>query len=1546
MGKTCTTHYFDINGERSGAYYNNLHLGEEAALKAYMEDMKGFAFHSAQKGSMTPDDLVARSAQFKLTEDEENYVDKEGNVYDRTTGALGTVLPNNDDEFFKQKTMERAIKNKALELIMSDPNKYGYTKPQVRDVSKIRIGEGKDVDGEAVMFGELAMEHAQEWAADPDTKGEFESRVADIQSLFDFKREAGTEAHEVAEKYVEERNKLIAEEDGFLDIKKAQELALEGMPNKEEYRKLIKEVEKFLKTVGRGRKVRFEPELMIGDSELKVAGSVDLMAFTDDGQVMIFDYKTKEKNKEYMFDASFGRLKGPMSHLHNNKRTHGALQTSVYRLILERAGFNVVDSAILYVEADIEEVDGGFTYQNFEHKKNINLPYYRSEVVKFFVERGISKDKIDVPRVRESDKSNDSKEFIDNLHGGDVESLYNIPEKIAAELAEPKINAINGKQYFNDKVDGKKVYYKSDKKADRKAQLKEYYEKEKTLTGELAGKLVKYFNDGAEKGAWGHGSYDTDFERQANFLLAGTHKDTHTIQQVRSMPGFSHVDPNMIIITDRVNGAATFLNIEHTFSKPIPFDNKNTTVFGNHISDATVKRNLKEVFNGTYEAMEGFENETKNYKLLEAGFIAAEMMKNGQIRSVYNVKTGMLDGYSDVVPTVVGMHTLLPQLKLAAKLTEDTQSKYVKELFSDTNSMSESAYKVSFIDRLAFQLETGFADIKHRKDLLDPLRKKLEDRDDSLLEDPELLSILIEMQNAQTRSLSQNAKDIKAISDNADARILAQTIVELMTSELLIGEMTKMNADWIIRAPGRQENPAIQELNSVVNLNKQQIASNFRRFKSKHKKLIKALQNQYGLDNVVSSKLNVDQSRIFDNLWREHPQNEHDASKSDDLMRLKDPNDGSLTSAEKAYIEFFNDAIEEGFKMSLGEKSAKFRNGFNHKGGVESNLWPKGTVPIMHASYENIMQRTEGLKNKLAQFKEKLGQRDRKTSEEFENIDANIKERYSEQMRKVKRFKKLGLDAEGHLVDESVKTPETNLESILHHFVVDNSMVAEYKETIGLYKAINVIAQIEENEHFNKTDKLQKYLQGYMKYIVFNELEKYDKKNKKLAKGIEKTHKALSLAALGLSMKQFIVEISSTTYATMSTALQQTILQIAKKEHRFTGASWSKAAVEVSRTTKKVKAMTAEWGLYKIDPEALASKEFQETKKGHWFQSSMAYWLNNIPFRKVKQQTFVATLMHMGVYDAMGTDADGNLTYDATKDKRFKNILDRKGELKKNIKSDADIRAKAEYEFLLKELSTEEGLDENGKPMRPISFHDIKSIQDYTMGAFGSMDKDNKMLFQAGLIGQLFMKFKGWMPIKFQNYWTPRHDSLTRSETYWVEDPSHPDGGYMGRKAIMNEGIIQTIGGLSQDLYNIYKIDGFKNGDFKGEFGKLNQIQQENFSKLLSDIILVTILTSLITMALGEGDDDEERSKTTKLILEVLLNTTSDLNILQLSSGLISQSPIAAFGYAQRALRTLSSTAVFLSTGEFGDAGRGLAEFTGAGKSLIAPYDDLFHEEE
>jgi len=1540
MGIICKDVYLDVDGKPSAAYYNNLHLGVESAKRIYLDSMKGYAFSNFQKVNAKIEDLLEESNQIKHNEDETKYIDSMGNILERSTQFLSQIQPNLDDEFFRKKAEEKAIRNKAITLIMNaeDVSVYGLTK-KPKSVQKVRIDDDS-----------IALKEAKKWASKKPE--EFASKVKEISDLWAFKTEGGTDIHRIAEKYVNERNKLVPDEDGDIDIKEAKNKALEGESNKDEYTKLINAVEKFLKEFNAVGRFRFATEVKVADPALGIAGSIDLLAYDDLGNVYVFDYKTKEANTEYMFDMAFGKLKGPMFELDNSRENHGALQLSLYKLILERKGFNVIDNNILYIEADIEKMDGEYKYKNFVHKKNVILPNYRTQLIELFKEEGIPTKILDRPRSQEEGKLNTSSDIMEALHGQDLKALTDIDVRIANELDDPKKDPLKGKEYFINRVNGKKVYYTSDNKAKRKKMLKKHFEEEAKLTSDLANRFIKYFNGGKELNSW-KGDKKTDnytgtsSEQQAKELLAGLDRETHVLQQVKNFEGFNHVDPNILVAVNKIDQSAVFLHVSKDYDRNVTFDDDSrTTIFGNYLADNTVSRNLQDILDKRFHGIKGLPSNTKSYAIIELGLIASEMMEAGKINSVYNLKHGVIDNNSLQEPYVVGMNVVLPQIKLMGKLTEDMQSQYYKDLFNNNALMSAEAYKVNFLDRLMYQLETGFADLKHRPDLLEGIKENLKNREGGIINDVDLKSMLMQAADALTHVLSKSNRSIVSISEDADARILAETVLQLVEGDLAIGESAITNADQIIRASGRMVNPMIQNLDATVKKNKQEIASEYQRWKNKHDRLVKNLMKEKGVTGLSKTTSPDVFRQAFSNLYIIDPEAEYDKSTADMQYVLKPASTPGLKKAEIDYINFFNESIKKGFNYTIGN-SALYKNAFTPEGDVDP-LWQEGRIPMIHASYENIMQRTKGIKEKIALMKDKLSRRDKNIGEDFTELNTKIKNNYLGQIKngfaggKARRTF-LGIDADGNIIGDKIET-ETNLETILNNFMMDQIMIAEYKETIGMYKAINLISTIEQNEHFNNTDKLRGYLSDYMKYIVFNQYENL-KENNKLAVFTEKGHKLLSLAALGLSLKQFVLEMATNTYATLSGGMQQFMMKSFKAEHRFSAGQWAKAAAIASTNSMRgdketLDAMTREWGLYKIDPESLVSKEMQESKKYHWFQSKTAFWLNNVPFRRVKQQMFVASIINItGDWKAMGTDKDGNLTYDATKDKRFKGIFDSKGNVKENLESTELKMARAKYEYLIKQLSSERGLDENGKPLRPIPMAEIVSIQDYAMGLFGSMSKDSKMLLSSTTLGQLLLKFKGWVPVKFQNYWTPTHESKIRTEEVWIEDPSNPNGGYYERVGMLNEGIIQTVVGLSKNIYDIFKTEGIKMSALKGEFGKLNQIQQENMTKLASDIIIISIMTSLLLAAMDY--EREDQTETQKLLMDVLLNSTSDLNMFALTKGLTENSPIAFISYAFRTIDTIKKATMFIATGEPGKAAGVSGKMFGATKFPVAFYDDF-----
>lgn len=91
-------------------------------------------------------------------------------------------------------------------------------------------------------------------------------------------------------------------------------------------------------------------ELQVFSRKLKVAGTIDLLAFNRrDGRVYIFDWKT---NKEFKtdLDKAWDQLKTPFEDLASNHLNDYSIQLSLYQVLLkEEADINVKGAVLLHL---------------------------------------------------------------------------------------------------------------------------------------------------------------------------------------------------------------------------------------------------------------------------------------------------------------------------------------------------------------------------------------------------------------------------------------------------------------------------------------------------------------------------------------------------------------------------------------------------------------------------------------------------------------------------------------------------------------------------------------------------------------------------------------------------------------------------------------------------------------------------------------------------------------------------------------------------------------------------------------------------------------------------------------------------------------------------------------------------------------------------------------------------------------------------------------------------------------------------------------------
>ena len=725
-------------------------------------------------------------------------------------------------------------------------------------------------------------------------------------------------------------------------------------------------------------------------------------------------------------------------------------------------------------------------------------------------------------------------------------------------------------------------------------------------------------------------------------------------------------------------------------------------------------------------------------------------------------------------------------------------------------------------------------------------------------------------------------------------------------------------------------NKAIAALDWQAKNDKSNFSRRSREFTAGQRSLVRDLINE----NNGSKK------NLFDNMYVEkeatlNRTKESDISKLDHIFKLKDPNDmaNDLTTAERKYIKFFNKHVDAGFERTLEGKE------LSH---YKANRWEEGNVPLMRQSGRSKVDEERNMAKKIKSMLTLDLNRDVKNTEEtFDEINVFLKSKFKKQLTSESRVELLGLDPDGERTSENPPAMETNLEHVLTNFVNDSFKIDELETTLGAYNSMNLISWMDQSEWYNSSADVRKYLDDYVKLVI---LEEY-KDEGKLGKAADKMGSAVSKIAFGFSFGQPILEIGTNTFTSMSANLAQMMMG---KQKRFNPKSFTSAGFQIMADKSKgftskdgtvVEAMINSYNLWSGDTGALNSDEYQAARKKMPFSKAMFY-LNNLPFKFFKAQTFIAELKHIGVMDAHSVDKDGNLTYDYLLDERFKGIFDNKGEVKTGKLNPELAKKRQLFEYLVDKLSLEnDGVSPDGKPLRAIHNGEAIAMNDYSRSLYGSMGSDAQLTGHLYAVGRQLAKFKSWAAGKKDTYWTKSEMSKVKGHTVWITDENHEDGGYYDFEHTTMEGIVQTVGVMSNNLLDILaqaksgELEGSKLGAIKNVYGQLDKSQKENLTRLISDISMYAILMAVM-MALfdleyfkkGEG----------KLIAKQLHNAASDLAIWQTVGSMSSSSPFAAISYAGRTLGTMKSSLGYVAEGEMNEAGVKFMGITGATKGIAA----------
>jgi len=1515
MSKTCKLEYLDNNGNLSADYYGNLHLGHEAALKIYLDRNKNAALTKFQKGK-SEDELIEMSELIKQQMKES----KSGN---ENVFSPSRLIKNYSSDFNSESVAEDLAKFQVAQELLSDNitelEKFGYDSSRIieikRDLKQSSKGYAKiNRDVDARLFSNVDL-----WVSKNKTK--FDAKVKDILAKWEAKRLEGERIHEVVENFFNIYKKLQPDEDGNLDYNSVIEetIKISNKRDVEESMQLLKDLLEFMKTNFKDpSKLTILPEFAIESKSLNLRGIADLVILDDKNNAYIFDTKTKELNKDYQFTIENKRMPGILGNLYDNKFEHVSLQTTVYQMILEEMGYNVQPSKVLYVEGDMERVTGQYRYKNLKlgnKKKPITLESRKREINSILTEKNVI-NKLN-SRTKEAGKVNDINEALTDLTGEFLDPAFKgkkLERVIANTLDRVKVDEETGREFFYSKLsENGKEYFKSKDKEGRVEQLKSYFEQLEEHNDELANRFVKYANNqttipynGSKKSAI-----------QARNILKGLSSEEYTFTKLREISGFEDYHPTIILATNKINGEGHIITLNSSSNYIEESESKygRRNIFREHVSDLTFSKIAG-------PGLESLEYTADNLQLIRGGAIALDLYNLGRIKSVGKITVGLING-SDREPLVSGANIIMPHLRVMKQIlkSKNSMSNDFESLLDDKLLQDPKNLKFDSVQTLVDLIDSGYEFNMDKKEVEQLQKNCLDFQTHPLSSKGPLMDRLVSTFNNLAETLHKNYEGKEElIKEDLEYRLISNLILDINDMHLTAGEITNnATVESLFRTTSTINETAIKYLESEIQKRDRIINQEMSKFEAKKEKVIEDLKKLYG--NKFGAN---DRTDIFSNLWKVDPNN-RDKNRVDDFYVLKDESEVSA-SEEKAFIRFFNETILRSFELSLSPEEFELVK--------QNKSWKKGAIPAMHASMINQIVNEKDTKKKLSLALKSTVKSSRQSVKDnvkdlhkvFKN-DVNNQLGEGKRQHNANRRELLGIDANGELIETKVKL-ETNLEAIMQTMLLKGLSVYNHSKTMAVYNSLSTIAFLEENENFRATEKTREFMSGLVKLKIFNQQDEEGK----AAKAADKIKKGASVAAFGLSLKQFILEGATNFFGTGSSVITQALMG---KEKRFNPGDWIKAgaflAADSSNTVKNrgvVHALTRSLGLYNGDPTSWTKKEKLSTRRNGFFQSKWMYFLNSLPFKFFKTQMIISELYNKGIINSLSTDEEGNLIYDPSKDERFKGIVNAKGEIKNNLNEEEKKKA-ALYEAFVKDSTEDGNIDENGIPTSPITLKELASMQNYALSVYGSVDNDAKVNANLKVLGRMFLTYKSWFIAKKDTYWTPSQISKVRGGYKWVEDPDLPYGGEMHFEYESVEGILQTLQYIGNST-----LESFKNKEFniKEGFSNLSRNQRENLTKLMVDIAIVSALAA----ALGAAMDDEDGllgSGFGKSTGKVLLNGVGDLNFFSTSGSLLGNtSPTAAFSLAWRSLNNLTSGIALMVEGDNEKGAQKLTRVLGATK--------------
>jgi len=1147
------------------------------------------------------------------------------------------------------------------------------------------------------------------------------------------------------------------------------------------YHQLHKHLTKF----ERGRNMIYRTEAIVGNEILDLAGTADIVAIEKGtNKLVIIDHKTKRvnhqspnKNIKNWNNSFFPRLDGVFSGLANNKHNEASIQTSLYRLMYQAKGYDVEEDALVFfTEGEIytpeEAAYGEYAELMDPEITTIKLRDTRQLIMDAYEELGI-----DITNLRATTNNDIHETMLEIFEGNDADAFEpsEYVVKSIAEASEVYYDHNNIEHYIFRYKTKRYNYPPGINESTPLAKKMEVVKKEinnKHRLLEEEEKIINYFNNPETITNEGEKRY---LESRLGFV----DNSTHEVIRVSKSGGFGDNYAGILLFKNKFSGEHSILilhavNPENT----IRLGNGERLITGGLISDVNAGR---VIFTDKHSLL------TANHKNMKQVKVAAVIAKYKNTDPDFNVEFIMNapEIGSDVNVSLVSFEQLMiTSREIFNYASQQNKLKPgVQTLIDSPGLFSAENYDASSLATL-HKLLTNQSNGRPKG-----IYAKAIDSIEAYLEDPGYAVINI------TEALIQLRKSGKYNLNTEFIHSIDRAIMHVQGLQRASLDQDIEALEKFAVTPQNYSSIILQEMHAVTRNNKlaalNSITEDIRESASFTRDFL-------GFGNPANIGINSKFKNLFRPMDIDNPQ---------DFYRFKDAKE--LTTEENIFVKKWKEKLIEAMSLNYEGKKDIIDN---IKKYVDD-----GYIPLVFPGTTKSVIKAENRWETLMDTIHKGTRNGKDTKSDWE-----IKFKYAEEVRfanKSNQFsdarrRKLQIDTEN--IASKVPVFEMDLEVILAAVIVDAALVRHGNLTLAAGRAIV------EEIHYKS---LHSTMENKEIIDVINTLVRLGVKGQSKDSTAEKlasiSSRLATTVAIAGSPPSIVIEgVTNTMNIAKAWVQESTMKRIFKMNNRFSATHLLSAATKITTDKAKVQAIMQDFGIMDPDPQQFA-KFIQASKDWKMFKEENFYGLQATFLALAQAEIIIAIMIKDGSYDAYSVDNKGNLKYDIKKDKRFYNSL-LTGKAKEKIEL---------FRKKIPDLLKRENKFKDGNYTMGYTNIEIRSMKDYVVEAFSSMDADARNPATYAFFGKLQGKYRTWiLPRVARMFGKKTYKNLSNFKWNYIYDKNGklidviPQFGFA-------EGYFYTIGRL---------LHAVSDNMFLGkDMVKRTEFENQQLSKFMADSAII-----------------------------------------------------------------------------------------------------------